>query len=249
MLGVIHIMWLRQLLRFSRSPARIAGSLGQPLLFLVALGYGLGPVFQRAGQGSAIQFLAPGVISMTVLFSSVFSGMELIWDRQFGFIKETLVAPVPRWTVMLGRTLGGSTVAVGQGLIVLGITLLFGLRFASWTTLPLAFAFMVLIAMLFTALGSAIASVMNDFQGFQAVMNFLVMPLFFLSGALFPLDTAPGPMRVVAAVDPLSYGVDGLRGALTGVTHYSLPVDLAVLSCVCLAVLWLSSVLFNRIEV
>jgi len=101
-MAVIHIMWLRQLLRFMRSRARIAGSLGQPLLFLITFGFGLGHMYQQTGHGSAIQFLAPGVAAMATLFSSVFSGMELIWDRQFGFIKETLVAPVPRWMVWSG---------------------------------------------------------------------------------------------------------------------------------------------------
>src|ERR1700746_3005543 len=122
-MNAIYIMWLRQLKRYLRSRPRIIAALGQPLLFLLGLGFGFGPIFQRAGQGNYIQFLAPGVIAMTVLFSSVFSGIELIWDRQFGFLKETLVAPVPRITIMIGRTLGGATVALMQGVIVFGICL------------------------------------------------------------------------------------------------------------------------------
>src|SRR6266545_5378669 len=120
---VIYALWLRQIKRYFRSRSRIIGSLGQPLLFLLALGFGFGPVFQRAGQGNYIQFLAPGVIAMTVLFTSIFSGIELIWDRQFGFLKETLVAPVPRILIMVGRTLGGATVGLIQGLIVVAICL------------------------------------------------------------------------------------------------------------------------------
>src|SRR6266567_8242919 len=115
----IYILWLRQLKRYVRSKPRILASLGQPLLFLLGLGFGFGPIFQKAGQGNYIQFLAPGVICMTILFTAIFSGIELIWDRQFGFLKETLVAPVSRLTIMLGRTLGGATVACFQGLIVL----------------------------------------------------------------------------------------------------------------------------------
>ena len=111
----IYTLWKRQLIRYFRSKSRIIGSLGQPILFLVALGFGLGPIFQKAGQGNYIEFLAPGVISMGILFLAVFSGIEVIWDRQFGFLKETLVAPVPRWQIMLGRTLGGATVAVMEG--------------------------------------------------------------------------------------------------------------------------------------
>src|SRR5580704_11766705 len=133
----IYILWIRQLKRYVRSRARIIGSLGQPLLFLLGLGFGMGPVFQKAGMGNYIQFLAPGVIAMTVLFSSVFSGIELIWDRQFGFLKETLVAPVPRLAIMLGRTLGGATVAVLQGLIVVVICLLAGFRVRNLAALPM----------------------------------------------------------------------------------------------------------------
>ena len=117
-MNVIYILWLRQLKRSARARARIIASFGQPLLFLLAFGFGFGSMFQRAGQGNYIQFLAPGVITMSVLFTSIFSGIEVIWDRQFGFLKETLVAPVPRILIMIGRTLGGATVAVLQGVAV-----------------------------------------------------------------------------------------------------------------------------------
>src|SRR5271170_912902 len=117
-MSAIYILWLRELKKYSRSRTQILASMGQPLLYLLVLGFGLGPVFQRAGGGSYLQFVAPGVIGMTVLFSSIFSGLGLLWDRQFGFLKETLVAPVPRLQIMIGRTLGGATVAVIQGLLV-----------------------------------------------------------------------------------------------------------------------------------
>lgn len=190
-MSAIYILWLRQVKRYFRSRPRIIASLGQPLLFLLALGFGFGPIFQRAGQGSYIQFLAPGVIGMSILFTAIFSGIELIWDRQFGFLKETLVAPVPRILIMAGRTLGGATVALFQGAIVVLICLLAGFRVSSPAGLPAAFLYMVLVAIMFTAMGTAIASVLSDFQGFQLVMNFLVMPIFFLSGALFPLTGLP----------------------------------------------------------
>src|SRR6202167_6524966 len=140
----IYVLWLRQLKRYVRSRPRIIASLGQPLLFLLAFGFGFGPIFQRAGQGNYIQFLAPGVIGMTILFTAVFSGIELIWDRQFGFLKETLVAPVPRILIMAGRTLGGATVALFQGLIVVVICLLAGFRITSVGELPSALLFSVL---------------------------------------------------------------------------------------------------------
>jgi ABC-2 type transport system permease protein len=245
---VIYVLWLRQVKRYLRSRSRIIGSLGQPVLFLIGLGFGLGPVFQKAGQGNYIQFLAPGVIAMTVLFTSVFSGIELIWDRQFGFLKETLVAPVSRLTIMIGRVLGGATVAVVQGLIVVAISLLAGFRFSGLGAVPMALFYMALIALLFTALGTAIASAMSDFQGFQLIMNFLVMPTFFLSGALFPLGDVPWVLKVLARINPLSYGVDGLRGALGGTAHFATATDIAVLTTVTAGLLLLGGYLFSRIE-
>jgi len=247
-MAVIYMLWLRQLKHYSRSRARIVGSLGQPLLFLIALGFGFGPVFQRAGQGSYLQFLAPGVISMTILFTAIFSGIELIFDRQFGFLKETLVAPVPRVTIMIGRTLGGATVAVAQGVVVAIICSLAGFRVAGINAIPGAVLFMVMIAVMFTALGTAIASVLQDFQGFQMVMNFLVMPIFFLSGALFPLNGLPRALDLIARIDPLSYGVDGLRSAMTGVSHFGVPTDLAVLATLVVVLLFLGSYLFSKIQ-
>ncbi len=244
----IYILWLRQLKRYLRSRSRIIGSLGQPILFLVALGFGFGPIFQKAGGGNYINFLAPGVIAQGILFTAIFSGIELIWDRQFGFLKETLVAPVSRLEIMIGRTLGGATIASMQGVIVLILSLIIGFRPASLILLPVAFLMMFLIGLLFTALGTAIASVLEDFQGFQLIMNFLVMPLFFLSGALFPIKSAAGFLQVISKINPLSYGVDGLRETLSGVTNFGLVTDLAVLSILSLLVLLTGSYLFSKIE-
>ncbi len=247
-MSTIYILWLRQLKRYVRSRARIVGSLGQPLLFLVALGFGFGPIYEKANGGNYIQFLAPGIISMSILFTSIFSGIEIIWDRQFGFLKETLVAPVPRLHIMIGRTAGGATVATVQGLIVLIICLLVGFRPASWAMLPVAIVLMFVIALLFTALGTAIASVLEDMQGFQLIMNFLVMPLFFLSGALFPLDNLPAGLVVATRIDPLSYGIDALRGVMLGASHFGLWLDVGVLAVMTALCLVAGSWLFSRIQ-
>jgi ABC-2 type transport system permease protein len=248
-MSVVYILWLRQLKRTSRSKARIIASFGQPLLFLLAFGFGFGPVFRRAGEGNYIQFLAPGVIAMSILFTSIFAGIEVIWDRQFGFLKETLVAPVPRILIMIGRTLGGATVAVMQGILVFGLCLLVGFRPATLALVPLALVYMMLTAALFTAIGTALGSVLPDFQGFQLVMNFLVMPIFFLSGALFPLTNVPRALSIVASLDPLSYSVDGMRYSLIGVAHFGAALDLAVLGCVTAAVLVLGAYMFSKIQV
>jgi len=248
-LNAIYILWLRQLIRYSRSRARIVASLGQPLLFLVALGFGFGPIFERAGAGDYLQFLAPGVMAMTVLFTALFSGVELIWDRQFGFLKETMVAPVPRLMIMIGRTVGGATVAMIQGSIVVVICIIAGFRPSHYAGLPYAIVFMVLIAVMFTALGTSIASVLSDFQGFQLVMNFVVMPTFFLSGALFPLEDVPRALQIVASFDPLAYGVDGMRASLTSSpAHFGIATDFIVLSAITAAFLALGTYLFSRIE-
>lgn len=248
-MNAIYILWLRQLKRYFRSRARIVGSLGQPLLFLIALGFGLGPVFQKAGQGNYLEFIAPGIIAMSILFTAVFSGIEIIWDRQFGFLKETLVAPIPRWQIMVGRTLGGATVAVFQGLIVFILSLFIGFKIETFALVPQMFLFMILISLLFTALGTAIASRLEDMQGFQLIMNFLIMPFFFLSGALFPLNGVPRGLQIAAAIDPLSYGVDGLRGAITGQFHFGLSIDLLLLSAATAILIGIGTYLFSKIQI
>lgn len=245
----IYILWLRQIKRYLRSRARIIGSLGQPVLFLVALGFGFGPIYAKAGGGNYIQFLAPGVIAMSILFTAVFTGIEVIWDKKFGFLKETLVAPVSRFKIMIGRTLGGATVASIQGLIVFSLTLIFGFRPLNWWNLPLVIIFMFFIALLFTAIGTAIASVLEDMQGFQLIMNFLVMPVFFLSGALFPLENLPKAIDIITRIDPLTYGVDGLRESLIGVGQFNLFFDLGILAGVSLIFIVIGSYLFSRIEI
>lgn len=248
-MNTIYILWLRQLKRYWRSKARIIGSLGSPLLFLVALGFGMGPIFEKAGAGNYINFLAPGVMAQGILFMAVFSGVELIWDRQFGFLKETLVAPVSRLEIVIGRTLGGATIATTQGIIIFLLTLLVGFRPVDVTSLPLALLIMLLTALFYTALGTAIASTMEDFHGFQLIMNFLVMPSFFLSGALFPLDQTPDFIRTISTINPLTYGVDGLRHILVGFSHYPLSLDFLVLTVSSVILLSVGSYLFSKIQI
>jgi len=248
-MGVIYIMWLRQLKRYWRSKARMIGTLGQPVLFLIALGFGFGAIYQKAGGGNYLEFLAPGIVAMSILFTSMFNGIEVIWDRQFGFLKETLVAPVSRVKIMIGRTLGGATVAFFQGLLVLLISIIIGFRINNFMNLPLVLIFMFLIALLFTALGTAIASRMQDMNAFPLIINFLIMPLFFLSGALFPLNDLPGVLAIIVKINPLSYGVDGIRGALTNLSSFGLFFDFAVLVILTLIVGLIGSYLFSKIEV
>ena len=248
-MNAIYIMWLREVKRFIRSKSRIVGSLGQPILFLVALGYGLGPVFAKAGQGNYLEFIAPGVIGMSIIFSAIFNGMQVIWDRQFGFLKETMVAPVSRLSIMFGRTIGGATVASAQGTLVLLLAVLAGFRPVSWLSVVPALVVMLMVALLFSALGLMIASLLKDMQGFQLIMNFLVMPLFFLSGAIFPLTDVPTALKVIAQLDPLSYGIDAMRYFLINVSNFGITLDLSVLVGVMLVFLGLGSYFFSKIQV
>jgi ABC-2 type transport system permease protein len=248
-MSAIFILWLREVKRYTRSRVQIIASLGQPLLYLLVLGFGLGPMFRRAGAGSYIQFVAPGVIGMTVLFSAMFSGIALLWDRQFGFLKETLVAPVPRVQIMIGRTCGGATVAMLQGMLVAIVCVIAGFRPVSLMLVPVGLVFLALIAAVFAALGTAIGSSLKDMQGFQMVMNFLVLPIFFLSGALFPLDNLPKPLAILTSIDPLSYGVDGLRSMLIAQSHFGASLDATVLAVLAVVLMGVGAWRFSKIEI
>jgi ABC-2 type transport system permease protein len=244
----IYILCARQLKRYVRSPARIVGSLGQPIVFLLALGFGLGATFAKAGAGNYFNFVTPGIVAMGIMFTAVFSGIEIIWDRQFGFLKETLVAPVSRLEIVLGRVLGGAIVAMIQGCAVFIVCLVFGFRLEHWAMLPVALVFMFLISLLFTSIGTAIGSVLQDMQGFPLVMNFLVMPLFFFSDALFPMNGLPKALSAALHLNPVTYGVDGLRGALGHAFAFNIATDLAVLVVLSAILLSIGSYLFSRIQ-
>jgi ABC-2 type transport system permease protein len=246
-MSTIFILWQRQLIRFLRTRTRIVASLAQPLLFLVALGFGMGPIYEKAGQGNYIQFLSPGIIAMTILFSSVFTGMEIIWDKQFGFLKETLVAPVSRFNIMLGRTLGGATVAFLQGVLVFLITLVVGFR-PSFGGFFVVIIFMFLIALLFSALGTTIASHLDDMQSFPLIINFLVMPIFFLSGAIFPIQGLNPILNWVIKFNPLTYGVDAIRGLFTNVSYFSYYTDFAVLIVCVVILVAIGGYFFSKVE-
>ncbi len=247
-MNTVYILWLRQLKKYLRSTPRIIGSLGQPLLFLLVFGFGFGSIFAKAGEGSYIQFLVPGIVAMAVIFTAIFGGIELIWDRQFGFLKETMVAPVSRFNIMLGRTIGGATVSVIQGIAVLIISFFVGFKMHNPLMIFPALVFMFLTAFFFTALGTSIASRLMDMQAFPIIMNFLVMPLFFLSGSIFPLENAPKALQILSKVDPLTYGIDGLRYVFEGVSSLNPWADLVYLLGFSIVVFLVGRFLFERME-
>lgn len=214
-LKVTYAIWLREFLAFSREKTRIIAMVGQPFFYLAILGKGItsGMSFTSTGSVTYSEFMYPGVIGLSMLFTSIFSAMSIIWDREFGFLKEVLVAPAPRWSVAIGKSLGGATVALSQAVILIALAPLAGIIPHPLMIIEIiALAFLISFAT--TSLGVVIAARMTSMQGFQVVMNFLVLPLYFLSGAMFPMSKAPLWMRSLMTIDPLTYGVDGLRNVV-----------------------------------
>ncbi len=249
-MDIVYTIWMRNVKRYLRSKPRIIGSLGFPLFFLVILGFGLNSVVKGPHMGRGyVAFVVPGIVSMSVLFTSMFSGIQIIWDKQFGFLKETLVAPVSRLEIMLGQTFGGATSALIQGFLILVISLFLGVRPASALGVVLALGFMVLVGITFTALGIAIASRLDDMQGFQLIMNFVIFPIFGLSGALFPIDGLPAAMRWLTLIDPLTYGVEGIRYGLTGAAQIPPLVSLGVLGGFAVVMVTLGARLFRGVQI
>jgi ABC-2 type transport system permease protein len=248
-MDIIYTIWLRNMKRYLRSKSRIIGSISMPIFFLIFLGFGLNSVVELPGLGdSYIIFLIPGMVAMSVLFTSVFSGIQIIWDKQFGFLKETLVAPVSRLEIMLGQTFGGATTAVLQGFIILVISVLIGLRISGLAGFLIAFMFMVLVGISFTAFGIAIASRMEDMTGFQLIINFVIFPIFGLSGALFPISSLPSWAIPLTLLDPLTYGVEGIRYGLTGVSQINPVICLVVISGFALVMTIIGAFLFRKIK-
>jgi ABC-2 type transport system permease protein len=250
----IYTMWLREITRFLRSKSRILGTGGQPLIWLAIVGVGFGSAIGAlAGGVSYITFMAPGIIGMTILFSSIFAGINVIFDKQFGFMKEILVAPVSRVGIVLGKIAGSATVSLIAAGTVLVVVVIFGIiPFSSLTVLGIlqSIVFMVLTAAIFVSVGLVIASSINNMEGFQVIINFFILPLFFLSGALFPLTNAPLWMKVVSNVDPLRYGVDGMRGALIGAQAASYPIalDFVVILGIAIALVAVADFAFRRMQ-
>ncbi len=221
-LRAVRVVWRRELIRYLRNRTRIVTSLVQPVLFLFVLGTGLTRILPRQPGGTIDfrTFMFPGVLAMTVLFTAVFSAVSIVWDREFGFLREMLVAPVRRGALVVGKCLGGATVATIQGAIMLALAGLVHIPYSP-ALLAVLLAEMGLTAFALTALGTMIASRMGRIESFQVVIQFLVLPMFFLSGALFPLTNLPRWLAALTKLDPLSYSVDPLRRAVFG--HVSVP--------------------------
>jgi len=253
----IYVVLLRELKRYWRAKARIVASVAQSFFFLAIFGLGLGGFIGRFGSLSYLSFMAPGIISMGLLFASVFSGISVIFDRQFGFMKEMLVAPVSRTSIIIGKILGGSVTATIQGLILMGVAALLGAFTPSLALVAgvvMAVGVMLLITAGFVGLGVAIGSALTDFHAFQLIATFVMWPLFMLSSAFFPIEVVPLPLQIAMLLDPMFYGVDLLRWCLLGGGTILLGpagwlIDLAVLVGFAGAMVLAGTILFSRAQV
>jgi len=247
---VIYTLWLREMKWLIRAKSRLVASIVQPFLWLAIIGVGMSSTLTMPGPIDYLHFMAPGIVGMTLLFSSTMAGVSVLWDKQFGFMKEILVAPVSRTQIMLGKVLGGMTTSILQGLLLLVAAAAIGVRPPGVIELLQVLVFMVLISMSFVSIGLAFASRMEDPIAFPIVINFLIMPLYFLSGALYRIDMAPGWLSLLSHIDPLTYGVDGIRGAILGSSYAQFPMwlDFAVLGVFAVAMILLGSYLFKKIK-
>jgi ABC-2 type transport system permease protein len=248
-MDILLTLWLRQMRRYMRSRSRILGAFGQPILLLLALGYGIGAIYRKAGEGNFLQFLVPGIITQTILLSAVFWGIIILQDKRFGFLAELLVTPVTRLKILLGSALGGATISMMQGILVFIMAMIFGFRPYDWLLVIPAFFVMVFMTLALTCFGAGIASMVEDFQGFQGINNLLVMPLFFLSSALYPLNNIPTALKVVTVINPVTYMVDALRTLLANQSHFGLGKDLAVIAVTFVLSLIFAVNRFNRIQI
>lgn len=240
----IYRIWLREIIRYTRDKGRVLSSFVQPLLFLAIFGSGFG--FISLEKGIDYQsFLFPGIVAMSLVTISISSGISVIWDREFGFLKEILVAPVKRTSIFIGKTLGGCTTAMIQGIVILSLSVVIGIpvTIASFVT---SLALMMLISLGIVSLGLIIASLVHSFENFGVIMNFLIFPLVFLSGAFFPLSMAPVWLRTVSYIDPLTYGVEALRYALIGASFIPFTTSLLVMVVISACLIVMGGIAFNR---
>jgi ABC-2 type transport system permease protein len=244
----IYTMWLREMKRYFRARSRVIGTLVTPMFILAFFGLG----FRRLEMSGVpddvdyINFLVPGIVGMMMLFISVNSGISVLWDKEFGFLKEIMVAPVGRISIVIGRIAGGATIAMFQGTSILLLSMIFGFRPISVWGFLLGIFFMLLLTTTFIGFGLIIASNMKDMQGFSLIMNFIIFPLVFLSGIFYPLDNLPWYIRILSYIDPLTYGIDGLRGAVIGVSKFPIWFDLSVMVVLAIFTVLLGAYFFEK---
>jgi len=241
-----YALWYREMKVFTREKSRIVSSLFTPLLWIVVFGGGLGSAVSLGGVNYQV-FIFPGILTMTILFSSVFFGLYIVWDKKIDFFKEVLVAPLSRTTIFAGKMVGGSVDALIQGCAMLAFGVILGISYSP-TVLILAFIFMFVLASALASLGLIIGSNMESVEGFQLIISFLVFPMFFFSGALFPIRDLPPYLLMFTVLDPVTYAVDGLRGLLLGSSQLPIILNLLILSAFATVMIGVGTWSFRRLK-
>lgn len=242
----VYAIWLREFRRFYRDKAGFASSIARPLLWLLIMGFGIGGSMQFSSIDiEYLPYITPGVIAMSVLFTSLFAGVSVIWDREFGFLKEMLVAPISRKSIIIGKALGGSTSSIIQSVIIIFVAYLIGVQFSVSSIITILLS-IVLISLGFVSLGIIIASLMDTMEGFSAIMNFMVMPMFLLSGALFSIGNLPSFVSWILYINPMTYAVEVLRYFALGISSFNILISLGAVIGFTSIMVVLASVVFSR---
>ncbi len=249
----IYVICVREFIKFFREKSRLLGTLARPVLWLFVVGTGMSALIRPQAGLSYIQFIFPGMIGMTILFASIFSSISIVWDREFGFMKEMLVAPISRTSIVVGKAISGTAISVAQAVIIMVLIPFLGISITVLELIEVT-ALAVAVSFCITSLGILIAARLTSFDGFNIIMNFLVMPMFFLSGAMYPVASMPGVLRPLTHLNPLTYGVDSfkhvfLRGAAPPLgPEFPLLLDLAVIVAISAVMLMLAALSFRKKE-
>ena len=249
----IYVICLREFIKFFREKSRLLGTLARPVLWLFVVGNGMSSLIKPQAGFSYLQFIFPGMIGMTILFSSIFSSISIVWDREFGFMKEMLVAPISRLSIVIGKALSGTLISVAQAIIILILTPLLGIHLTIMQFIEIT-AVATLVSFCITSMGILIAARLTSFDGFNIIMNFLVMPMFFLSGAMYPVSSMPPALRQLTHINPLTYGIDAFKHVLlkNGTPplgpEFPLALDLLIVTAVSVVMLTLAALSFRRKE-
>ncbi len=249
----VYVICLREFIKFFREKSRLLGTLARPVLWLFVVGNGMGSLIKPRAGFSYLQFIFPGMIGMTILFSSIFSSISIVWDREFGFMKEMLVAPISRISIVIGKAISGTLISVAQAIIILVLIPFLGIHITIMQFIEVV-AVALLVSLCVTSLGILIAARLTSFDGFNIIMNFLVMPMLFLSGAMYPVTSMPQVLRQFTLINPLTYGVDAFKHVLleNGTPplgpEFSLSLDLFIVSAIAVVMLTLAALSFRKKE-
>jgi ABC-2 type transport system permease protein len=249
----IYVICMREFIKFFREKSRLLGTLARPVLWLFVVGNGMSALIRPQTGFSYLQFIFPGMIGMTILFSSIFSSISIVWDREFGFMKEMLVAPISRLSIVVGKALSGTLISVAQAIIILVLIPFLGIRITVFQLAEVT-AVSVLVSFCITSLGILIAARLTSFDGFNIIMNFLVMPMLFLSGAMYPVTSMPAALRHLTLVNPLTYGVDAFKHVLLREgtpplgPEFPLALDLTVVTAISVIMLTFAALSFRKKE-